>query len=65
MFQIVGFLAFATVSADGHRTTERASHDVGVKQDLALDVASRPAGGLNEARFTAKEAFFVRIEDAD
>ena len=60
----MGLLAFASVAADRERTGEGFRHHVGVEQNLAFHVTGRAAGGLNEARLAAQEAFLIGVEDA-
>ena len=60
----MGLLALTAVTADRQGARERLRHHVRVEQHLAFEVTGRAAGGLDEARLAAEEAFLVGVEDA-
>ena len=43
----------------------RAGDSIGVEDRAAMDIAGRPAHGLNQRSIAAQETFLVRIENGD
>src|SRR5437763_610042 len=62
---VVGLLHRSAPLGLGDRPPHRVGHRVGVHDDLPVDVAGRPAHGLDEGRLAAEEPLLVGVEDGD
>ena len=56
-------LLLAPAGGLGHRPLHRAGDAVGVQHHAAVDVARRPADGLDEGRLRAQEPLLVGVQD--
>src|SRR5690606_3692018 len=65
VLEIEFFLLLATAPGLGHRPFHRAGDLVGIKNDLAVDIARGAPDGLHEAGLASQEAFLVGVEDGD
>ena len=62
---VVGLLDPAAAVRLVHRDLHRGRDRIGVHHDVAVGVAGGAADCLDQRRFGAEEAFFIRVEDRD
>ncbi|KFC70003.1 hypothetical protein FG93_03018 [Bosea sp. LC85] len=63
--EVVGLLLLAAAICLGHRPLHRAGDVVGIKDDLAVDIAGGAADGLDQRGLRAQKAFLVGVENGD
>ncbi len=62
---VVGVLDFSPAAGFLHGCRHGRRDFVGIEDDYALGVSRGPADGLDEGRFRAEEALFVRVQNGD
>src|SRR5581483_7546323 len=65
VFLVIGDLAFAAVFGDREELLDALGHDIGVKDDLAVQMSRGAAGRLNETGGRAEITFLVGVENGD